>query len=70
MIREPESKSFLDKVGFEKRDPAGRLGFFVHRKKRVGPGIYEILPKHASNFLKVTFSFRFTLLEIMPRRIW
>ena len=32
MTREPESKGFLGKAGFEKRDPAKRLGFFVNRK--------------------------------------
>jgi hypothetical protein len=32
MVRRPESKSFLVKAGFEKRDPAKRLGFFVDRK--------------------------------------
>jgi len=29
MTRKPESKSFLAKAGFEKRDPAQKLGFFV-----------------------------------------
>ena len=32
MRREPESKGFLGKAGFEKRDPAERLVFFVDRK--------------------------------------
>jgi hypothetical protein len=32
MVEKPESKSFLGKAGFEKRDPAERLGFFVDRK--------------------------------------
>ena len=32
MRREPESKGFLGKAAFEKRDPAERLGFFVDRK--------------------------------------
>jgi hypothetical protein len=32
MTRKPESKDFLGKVGFEKRNPAERLGFFVDRK--------------------------------------
>jgi hypothetical protein len=31
MVRKPESKSFLGKAGFEKRDPAERLGFFVKK---------------------------------------
>jgi len=39
MVRKPESKGFLGKAGLEKRDPAKRLGFFVARKKREGPGI-------------------------------
>ena len=33
----------------------------------VSPGIYEILPKHFSNLLRVISLFRFTPLEIMPR---
>jgi hypothetical protein len=32
MTRKPESKGFLGKAGFEKRDPAKRLGFFVERE--------------------------------------
>ncbi len=37
MAREPESKSFLDQAGFEKRGPAGSLGFFVLHSLRSVP---------------------------------
>jgi len=46
MVRKPESKSFLGKTGFEKRDPAERLGFFVDRK----------IEAHASKFFRADFS--------------
>jgi hypothetical protein len=32
MTREPESKGFLGKAGFEKKRPSVWLGFFVDRK--------------------------------------
>jgi hypothetical protein len=32
MTREPESKGFLGKAGFEKKDPGERLGFFVKKE--------------------------------------
>jgi hypothetical protein len=39
MAGEPESKSFLEKAGFENREPAKRLVFFVKKRQS---GNYEI----------------------------
>ncbi len=33
MVGEPKSKSFLGKAGFEEREPAKRLGFFVKKRQ-------------------------------------
>jgi hypothetical protein len=35
VIRKPESKSIPGKGGFEKRDPAERLVFFVEKKSKL-----------------------------------
>jgi len=63
MVRKPESRSFLGKAGFEKRDLAKRLGFFIDGKKRTGPGICKILTNHCSSLLRVISSFQFTDLD-------
>jgi len=62
MTREPESKGFLGKAGFEKRDPGERLGFFVNRKVETYAikfmmRIHETLSKYLFNLSTVISSF-------------
>jgi hypothetical protein len=44
MIRKPESRGFLGKAGFEKGNPAERLGFFVKGKKGPARGLMKFFP--------------------------
>jgi hypothetical protein len=51
MICKPEGESFLAKRASKSENPTRRLGFLLAGKK-IGPNIYEILPKHFSDLLR------------------